>query len=362
MSSGKASIRLHYEELGPRIEGMNSRGLVMKALKGEAVPSPACGPLAVHFCAVDKGVSLFEFAKDPKVHFECLLRYYDKYRPDVLWVSADTWITAEAMGTEVYSPDEFQPLSGPSNGFVHLSRDLDRIPPPDPYSQGRQPLMLEVLSRVVETVGDEVFVVGCFDQSPFSLACQIGGITNILSKTIDDPAFVGDLMGKCGEYVLAYAEAMAACGPDMLSTGDSPAALMGRDKYVAFALPAEKRVFSTLKESSNIVLSLHICGDSTSMLPHMAESGADVLEIDYQVSLKQAYESVGDKVVLWGNIDPVSVLLQGDPDGIEASVRELLEEVGDAGCRRFVLSSGCTLAPNTPPENLRAFFSAARNR
>jgi len=341
---------------------MTSRDIVIKALKGESIPRPACGPLAVHFCAVDTGISLLDFARDPEVHVECLQRYYEKYQPDVLWVSADTWITAEAMGAVVYSPDEMQPIVGPSDGFVLSDPDLATIPPPDPYSQGRQPLMLEVLSRIVEAVGNEVFVVGCFDQSPFSLACQIGGMENILSKTISDPAFVDAVLERCGEYVLAYAEAMAGCGPDMLSTGDSPAVLLGREKYAAFALPAEKGVFSALKEKTEAFLSLHICGDSTSLLGQMAKSGADVLEIDHQVRLRDAYTTVGNEVVLWGNIDPVAVLLHGQPDEIQAAVRTLLSEVKDIGCRRFVLSSGCTLAPYTPSDNLKAFFSAARKR
>ncbi|NOR15047.1 MAG: hypothetical protein GQ544_05045, partial [Candidatus Aminicenantes bacterium] len=324
---------------------MNSREIVFKALRGEATPRPAFGPLATHFCAADAGVYLREFTLNPEVHVQCLLRYFEKYHPDVVWVSADTWVTAEAMGIPVAFPGKELPLSGLPQGIIKSAQDIESIPAPDPYSQGRQPLMLEVLSRIVETVGNEVFVVGCFDQSPFSLACQIGGITNILSKTIEDTAFVDALVEKCSEYVLAYAEAMEACGPDMLSTGDSPAALMGREKYTAFALPAERQVFSSLKEKTDIVLSLHICGDSTSMLDQMAASGADVLEIDHQVSLGKAHEIVGDKVALWGNIDPVSVLLQGKPGGIQTVVWDLLSEVKDVGCRRFVLSSGCTLAP-----------------
>ncbi len=220
--------------------------------------------------------------------------------------------------------------------------------------------MLEVLSRIVKALGKEAFVVGCFDQSPFSLACQVCGVENLLIKTIEDPAFVEAVLDKCSEYVLAYAEAMAGCGPDMLSTGDSPAALMGREKYSAFASPAERLVFLALKERTEIFLSLHICGDSTPILGRMAGSGAHVLEIDHPVNLGKAHEIVGDKAALWGNIDPVSVLLQGEPEGIQASVRQLLSEVKDVGCRRFVLSSGCTLAPHTPPENLQAFFAASR--
>jgi uroporphyrinogen decarboxylase len=221
-------------------------------------------------------------------------------------------------------------------------------------------VVLEVLTRIIEALGDEVFIVGCFDQSPFSLACQVCGTENFLAKTFEDPLFVEAVLHRCTEYAIAYAKAMAACRPDMLSTGDSPAALLGPKKYATMALPYEQKVFFALKEQTDIFLSLHICGDSSSLLPHMAESGADVLEFDHQVRLKDAYGMVGDKVALWGNIDPVSVLLQGDPEGIQRSVRDVLAEAESTGCQRFVLSSGCTLAPHTPSENLRAFFTASR--
>jgi MtaA/CmuA family methyltransferase len=314
----------------------------------------------VHFCAADAGVSLQDFSLDPNVHSECLLRYYEKYQPDVIWISADTWVTAQAMGAPVHSPGGNQPLAGPSGGFIHSKHDLDRIPSPDPYSQGRQPVMLEVLARMVEVLGDEVFIVGCFDQSPFSLACQVCGTENLMIKSIEDLDFFDEVLRKCGEYTLAYASAMAVCGPDMLSTGDSPVVMLGKEKYADLALPAEQHVFSALAEKTEAFLSQHICGDTTALLPHMAESGADVLEIDHQVSLKKAHGVVGDKVAFWGNIDPVSVLLQGTPEGIRAAVTNLLSDVESAGCRLFVLSSGCTLAPDTPPENLHAFFSTAR--
>ena len=259
---------------------MTSRDIVFKALSGEKTPRPACGPLAVHFCAVDNGVSIRDFTLDPSVHADCIIRYHEKYQPDAVWISADTWVTAEAMGASVDFPDNDQPMSGLQGGFVHSAADLNKIPKPDPYIQGRQPILLEALSRVVEALGKDVFIVGCFDQSPFSLACQAAGIASIMTKIAEDLPFVEALMEKCLEYSLAYAQAMAACGADMLSTGDSPAGLIGPENYANIVVPAEKRLFSALKKTGKI-LSLHICGDSTALLEDMAATGADVLEIDH---------------------------------------------------------------------------------
>jgi MtaA/CmuA family methyltransferase len=334
---------------------MTSREIVFRALKGKKTPRPACGPLAVHFCAVDSGISFRDFTLNSSIHAECIIRYHEKYQPDAVWISADTWVTAEAMGVQVSFPDEGQPMSGLQGGIIHSPADLNKIPKPDPYVQGRQPILLEALSRVVETLGEDVFIVGCFDQSPFSLACQVGGMPSIMTKLADDPPFLEALMEKGFEYSLAYANAMADCGADMLSTGDSPAGLIGPTHYANMAAPLERRLFADLKKTKKF-LSLHICGDSSDLLEEMGKTGADVLEIDHQVSIRNALEKVGDRVALWGNIDPVTVLLQGSSHKVTSSVKGLLSEARDTGCRKFVLSSGCTLAPTTPSENLHAFI------
>jgi uroporphyrinogen decarboxylase len=336
---------------------MTSKELVKNAIQGEKTPRPACAPLATFFCAADAGISLQEFTTNPDVQVDCILRYFEKYRPDAVWISVDTWVTAEAMGAQVFSPLGDQPLTGSSEGFIDSAQDLDRIPGPDPYSRGRQPLQLEVLSRVVEALGKETFVVGCFDQSPFSLACQALGMTSLMTRIIEDRSLVADLLGKCLEHALAYAEAMATCGADMLSTGDSPAGLLGPDLYSSVALPWEQKLLSLLRERTDKILSLHICGNTTAILTSMAGSGAHVLEFDHQVDIGDAFAMAGDQVALWGNIDPVRVLLNGNTSDVRDAVTGLLNT---AAGRRFVLSSGCILAPETPPQNLQALFSAAR--
>ncbi len=339
---------------------MTSRDIVFNAIRGKNTPRPACGPLAVHFCAADNGVSIEDFTLKPSVLAECIIRYHEKYQPDAVWISADTWVTAEAMGASVRFPSKNQPISGYQEGFIHTPSDLKRIPNPDPYVQGRQPVMLDALCLVVEALGKDVFIVGCFDQAPFSLACQIAGMAAVMAKLTEDLPFLEALMEKCLDYSMAYARAMAESGADMLSTGDSPAGLIGPVNYADIVAPVEKRLFSGLKKTGKF-LSLHICGDSTALLEDMAETGADVLEIDHQVSVGKAQEKVADQVALWGNIDPVTVLLQGSRRQVSSSVRGLIAEVRDAGCRKFIFSSGCTLAPTTPSANLDAFIREFRN-
>jgi hypothetical protein len=55
------------------------------------------------------------------------------------------------------------------------------------------------------------------------------------------------------------------------------------------------------------------------------------------------------------------LLAQGTPESVQQTAVETLQAVKAAGHPRFVLSSGCTLAVETPTENLDALFSSAQD-
>jgi len=337
-----------------------SKQLILDALQGRPTPHVPTGPLAVHYCARFAGASLKEYTTSAQRMADSILRYYERFRPDAVWLSADTWVSAEAMGARVGAATEDQPFGGVGMPLIRTPQDIDRLPNPDPGVQGRYPLMLEALERLVTALGRDVCVVACFDQYPFSLASALMGLQETMFRVVDDPSFVEALMERCLEYGLAYGRALAAAGADVLSGGDSPAGLLGPQGYRERAWRFERRLIAGLKEATGRPVSLHICGDARPLLADMVLTGADVVEVDQRVDLVEACRIVGPGVALWGNLDPVAVLAQGTVANVEASTRRALEAV--AACRhpRFVLSSGCTLAVETPPENLEAMIRVAR--
>lgn len=338
----------------------DSRQRVRDTLAGRPTDRMVVGPLAVHYCAGLSGVSLRAYTTDARTLADCVLSYYERFRPDAVWLSADTWVTAQAMGAAVGFPGDDQPLGGVGEPLVQCREDVDRIPGPDVMRQGRFPLMIEALRRLVDGLQGRAFVVACLDQYPFSLACALMGMQRVMTSVLEDPPLVTTLMERCSEFTRAYAVALAQAGADMLSGGDSPAGLLGPQLYQEFALPAEQRVIASIREETSVPISLHICGNALPILSDMSRSGADVLELDQNVDLDQACPIVSPDVALWGNLDPVSVLARGRSEQVVEAAENALEIVRAHGRRRFVLSSGCTLAMETPPENLEALIQVAR--
>lgn len=322
------------------------------ALRNQRITRIPKGPLAVHYCARMAGIPLLTYSTDPIALADSVIRYYHQFTPDAVWISADTWISAEAVGVPLVYSGDLAPPSGRGPALITRQSDLSLVHIPDPLTDGRMPVIIEALVRVKSALGKEVFIVACFDQSPFSLACQLAGTVEMMSWLYTDPDWARELLDFCARVGIRYGTALAEAGADMISTGDSPAGLIGKELYTQFALPAEQMVFTELRNKTKVFLSLHICGDASTLLDEMVKSGADVLELDHLVSLKEALTRVPPQIALWGNLDPVNLLLNGSPDMIRSTMSEIRELVHLDGRFSYILSSGCTLAPDTPASNL----------
>jgi uroporphyrinogen decarboxylase len=63
-----------------------------------------------------------------------------------------------------------------------------------------------------------------------------------------------------------------------------------------------------------------------------------------------------EKAVM-GGVDERGTLLEGSTEEVRRQVREALAQTGG---RRFLLAPGCSISPQTPPENLHAAVKAVR--
>lgn len=339
------------------MSAVTGRQVFLGALRGEPGSRVPVVPLAVHFCARVSGVSLDQYTRDAATLADAVIAYHARFLPDAVILSADTWVSAQAMGAAVGPIGDNQPWGGLGEPRVRTRIDVKALPEPDVTQQGRYPLMLAALRRIVAAVGRDTAVVACFDQYPFSLAAALMGLNELMLALHDDPALVQALMERCHRFGLAYGQALAEAGADVLTGGDSPAGLIGPQKYREFAWPWEQRLIADLRAATGKPISLHICGNAEPILADMARTGADLLEIDYRTDLNFAGRIVPPGVALWGNLDPVSLLAQGTPAAVRAAARQACATM--AGRRRFILGSGCTLAVETPWANVTALMQGA---
>jgi uroporphyrinogen decarboxylase len=92
------------------------------------------------------------------------------------------------------------------------------------------------------------------------------------------------------------------------------------------------------------------------LLEALAETGADVLSLDWRIDLADARRRLGSGLALQGNVDPCVLL--GTPDGIRQAVAAAIEKTAGRG---HVLNLGHGILPSTPVENARLFIESAKS-
>ena len=143
--------------------------------------------------------------------------------------------------------------------------------------------MLEAIRHIVEALGREVFIVACFDQYPFSLACAMMGVQQVMLKLLDDRPLVEAVMERAASTPSAYASALADAGADMLSGGDSPAGLDRPATVSRGGMPYQRRVIAELKAPLLDARFPAYLRQRHADPAEIVDSGADVLELDHQV-------------------------------------------------------------------------------
>ena len=332
---------------------MNSLQRVLAATEFRPVDHVAVMPMIMRFAARLVGAPYSAYLQDARLLAEAQLKCQARFGYDYVTVCSDGYREAEACGAELSFPEDSTPkVERPA---IESPDDLKRRAVPDPEKVGRLKDRLDSILLFREAIGGEVLILG-WVEGPFAAAAAMYGLEPLLVNLHVDEGFVRDVLEFALEVETAFAVAQVRAGADMIGVGDAAASLISPRHYRELALPYEARLLRAIREAG-AKTKLHVCGNTTHLLEPMAQSGADVVNIDWMVDLRSARLACGSEVCLKGNMDPVAWLLQASP---EAIARRAGEDIAVGGHTGFILSPGCEIAPDTPDDNLLAMVEAAR--
>jgi MtaA/CmuA family methyltransferase len=216
-----------------------------------------------------------------------------------------------------------------------------------------------VMERVEKTVSvhSEVF-------SPWAQFLELLNYEQGLIAIMEDPGKAKACLERLTEGAIDLAKRKAACGIDaiLISSAFAGAGFISRQHYEEFVLPFEKKLIAEVKKEFDIPIYTHTCGSIGDRLDLMLETdtnGIDTLDPPPlgTVDLEEAKKIMAGKAFIKGNIDPVNTLLQGDLEAVRKDVLWRLN-VGKPG-GGYILSTACSVAPHTPPENIELLVSLA---
>jgi uroporphyrinogen decarboxylase len=340
-----------------------------RILLAASLGKPDCIPVAPYLGnhgAHVAGVTIDQYCRCGEVMAQAQYRAWEIYGQDAVVAQSDNYYIAEGFGSQVeHHHDSTPTLKTPAVGEL---ADIDRLSVPNPLTDGRMPVYLDAIGRLARRLGGRV-AVRAPGTGPFSLASHLMGTQRFLMEVALADADGGDaekrlrkLMTLTTEALVAFAKASLQAGANIVQAGDSLASIdmISPDMYRRWAWPYERQFFSELTPLAakcGAATLLHICGNMTPVLDEMADTGANILELDSKVDLRVAKERVGHRVCLMGNLNPVTVLWRGSVADVERAAGDAIAAAGAGG---FILGSGCEVPIATPRENVLAMVRAAR--
>jgi len=279
---------------------------------------------------------------------------HEIFRHDSVDVAWDIFLEAEAAGAELEFPEDGVPQV--RKHVLSQKAALSALQLPRPESSGRYPLFLEACRAVASSLRG-VALSGTVT-GPWTIAAGLRGTQELIYDTVDDPAFVGDLLKFTTEVTQVLGAGVLETGLSLtLGEAASSCSLISPALYRRFIKPCHQQIVHFFRERK-AGLSMHICGTIDPLMEDLLDLGIVALSMDSPSSLKRMVEISQKRIALVGNV-ATSLFVSGTRAEIENSVKECIRTAAPGGA--FILSSGCELPLNATVERARFFVEAARN-
>jgi uroporphyrinogen decarboxylase len=156
------------------------------------------------------------------------------------------------------------------------------------------------------------------------------------------------LMDKLVTILIPYAKQQVEAGADVIQIFDSWAGALSVSDYCEYVLPSTTRLVQAVQAMGVPVIYFGV--DSATLLPHMKQTGADVLGLDWRIPVDEARTLLGNNVAVQGNLDPITLF--APQDVLKLRTEEILRR--NAGQPGHIFNLGHGIVPGTPVENVIA--------
>ena len=339
---------------------MTSRQRVLTALKLQEPDRVPLVAFSMTFTAKHAGVKFSDYVSRAEVMAEAEIKASRRFGWDDVCNSSDVGLFAQAIGGEVFMPEDDIPrITKPVLSVDHPREDFERIRQRsvEEYIQGgRLAELIRSVKYMRQGVGDEVAVIGWIEGAFQGTMLLFGADPRAWLVMRSDPGLTFEIFSWYNDYAFAAAKAMIDNGADIIGCGESGAYFLSPELFQMAAFPFEQPLFQRITEAGGKVL-IHCCGNVPQCIgfaPDLNPGGA--IQFDYQVNLAKAKKQIGDRITLMGNLDCNRVLHLGSKADVLRTCRKAIQDAGAGG--GFWLSGGCEIPRDMPHENMDAMFES----
>ena len=308
------------------------------------------------------GGSFMALATSPQHATEVTLQPLERYPLDAAILFSDILTVPDAMGLGL----SFGQGEGPR--FAHPLRDEAAVNALQVPDLEKLRYVFDAVASIRKALGGRVPLIG-FSGSPFTLASYMvegaGSQDYRLIKTMlyARPDLLHRILDINAKAVTAYLNAQIDAGAQAVMVFDSWGGVLADGAFQRFSLDYTRRVVAGLQRESDgqrVPVIVFTKGGGP-WLDLIAECGADVVGLDWTMSLAKARQRCGNRVALQGNLDPA--VLFAPPEAVAREARAVLDDFGrpqrpDGGWDGHIFNLGHGISQFTPPEAVTALVEA----
>jgi uroporphyrinogen decarboxylase len=312
------------------------------------------GRYMAEYRVIRKQYSLIEICKKPAVAAQVTIEAAEILKVDAAIIFADLLLPLEVMGL----PFHFAAGEGPKiEKPIRSAEDISNLRTDRAAELG---YVSEAIKLVCKHFGDRLPVIG-FCGAPFTLASYMiegGGSRNYIhtkKMMYSAPAAWNELMTKLVSVTAEYSAEQVRAGADTIQIFDSWVGCLSVEDYRRYVLPHVTDLVKRLQKTG--VPIIYFGTDSSTLLPSMQETGAEVIGLDWRIPLDAGWKSLGNKGAVQGNLDPV--LLFADWKEIKTRAEDILRRA--AGRPGHIFNLGHGILQETPVENVKNLCAYIRD-
>lgn len=292
--------------------------------------------------------------KTPELATEVTLQPIDIIGVDAAIIFSDILVIPEALGMNY----EMVESRGPSFDWtISDESDFDKLSKSD--LSDKLSYVFEALKLTKKELDGRVPLIG-FAGSPWTLLTYMvegGGSKNfskIKSLIFNNPTLAHKLLDLIAETVSEYLSLKIKSGVNAVQIFDTWGGLLSPELYKEFSLNYIQKVIAKVERNDEPIIS-YAKGIHHS-LDDLANSGADVISIDWTHNIGEVRKQIGDKVAIQGNMDPT--VLYGSTDVIKREAVKVLDSYGKGSGHIFNLGHG--ILPDISPANTKALVDIVK--
>lgn len=290
--------------------------------------------------------TLLEICKQPELAAEVTMLPIRKLGVDAAILYSDIMNPVASLGVDFDIVKDIGPVI---DNPIRSAADIERLTPIDVDKD---------LSHIMETIRilDHELQVPLitFAGAPFTIASYLieGRPSKSYIRTKEmmygEPALWFALMDKLGDMVITYVRHQIENGGKAFQVFDSWVGALAPQDFKYYVLPTITRIFDELSDLK--VPKIYFPGVSSGeLLPTLHEVKADIIGLDWRVSITEGRLRLGEKFAVQGNLDPYVLTAPMD------TIKEYAKDIIDQGIQSpgFIFNLGHGLFPEASIEKLK---------